>query len=456
MDYQTIDHLLIKSKEAEGKTFKDFDVFNRLESAGNKGGLGQVIEEGLFEYQVNSNSEADFGDLGVELKVTPIKINKNKTLSAKERLVLNIINYMQEYDCTFETSSFWKKNEKLLIMFYLWEKETNRRDFRILKSILYEFPLSDLEIIKKDWEIIISKIRSGNAENLSESDTLYLAACTKGTNRNSLRKQPFSSTLAMQRAYSLKASYMSVLVRKTFNNEKVISFSRSEELKEKTLEHLVLEKFQPYFGMTVSQISKEINYSVNPSNKATIANMISHMLGISGTKLNNIEEFAKANIQFKTVRLEPSGIPKEHMSFENINFNYLLESNWEDSQFYKKFEKTKFLFVIFEYRETKKENVNREAVFKNIKLWNMPENTINAELKELWTEVRSVLNSGIELRTRGNRVYNNLPKPGFNGVAHIRPKAKDGSDKVKLPDGQSITKQSYWLDREYIAQIVNS
>lgn len=37
---------------------------------GNKGGLGQVIEEGLFRYGVNSRNEADFAELGVELAET--------------------------------------------------------------------------------------------------------------------------------------------------------------------------------------------------------------------------------------------------------------------------------------------------------------------------------------------------------------------------------------------------
>ena len=34
------------------------------------------------------------------------------------------------------------------------------------------------------------------------------------------------------------------------------------------------------------------------------------------------------------------------------------------------------------------------------------------------------------------------------------PKARDGKDQVELPDGQYITKQCYWLNREYIAEIV--
>lgn len=454
MEYGTIDELLEKSKEAEGKTFEEYDLKNRLTSKGNKGGLGQIIEEGLFEYQVNSNSEADFAELGVELKVTPIKINKNKTISAKERLVLNIINYMDEYDKTFETSSFWKKNEKILMMFYLWEKDLNRKDYRILKSILHEFPMADLEIIKQDWGKIISKIRAGKAEEISEGDTLYLAACTKGANRNSLRNQPFSDVRAMQRAYSLKSSYMTVLIRKIFNQEKVVSFAKAGELKEKTLEQILWEKFEPYFGMTVPVISTKINYSINPSNKSTIANMISHILGISGTKLNNIEEFAKANIQFKTIRLEPNNVAREHMSFENIDFNGWVTDDWEESQIREKFETTKFLFVVFRYEERKEDNPDRVPYFKTIKLWNMPEQTIENELKELWLEVRRILKEGVELTPKGNRVSNNLPKANFNGVCHIRPKAKDGSDKTQLPDGQYITKQCYWLNREYVAEIV--
>ena len=284
---------------------------------------------------------------------------------------------------------------------------------------------------------------------------MYLGACTKGANKNSLREQPFSNVKAMQRAYSLKASYMTVLVRKLFNQEKVVSFVEARELKEKTLEQILWERFEPFFGMNVQQISGKIGYQINTSNKSTIANMVSHILGISGTKLNDIEEFAKANIQFKTIRLEPNGFPKESMSFENIDFGRWLEDDWEESQVREKFETTKFLFVVFQYDESKNENPNRVPYFKTIKLWNMPEMVIENELKDVWVEVRKILVEGVQLIEKGNRVYNNLPKSSFNGVVHLRPKARDGSDKTRLPDGQYITRQCYWLDRKYIAKILS-
>ncbi|MEY8371035.1 Sau3AI family type II restriction endonuclease [Aerococcaceae bacterium 50-4] len=454
MEIKTIEELMAIAKSAEGKEIKDFDINNRLASKGNKGGIGQIIEEGLFGYEINSNSEADFGELGVELKATPVKQNKNKSLAAKERLVLNIINYMNEINYTFETSSFWRKNETILMMFYFWDKELDRGDYRILKSILYTYPEDDLEIIKNDWETIVGKIRVGKAEELSEGDTMYLGACTKGASKKSLRQQPYSDVPAMQRAFSLKASYMTTLVRKHIKKENIVSFTSKEELAKKSLETILQERFAPYIGLDMHEISQKINYDINPKNKSTIANMISRILGITGTKLDDIEEFSKANIQFKTIRLEPNDLPKEHMSFENVDFDAWLNDSFEESQFYKKFEETKFLFVVFQYRETLNDNPNRIPYFKKMVLWNMPEQTIRNEVALMWCRGRNVLKNGVKLTVGSRGISNNLPNAKDNPVTHIRPKARDGKDKVELPDGQEITKQAFWLNREYIAEIV--
>lgn len=454
MEIETVEELIEIAESAVGKTVKEYDINNRLASKGNKGGIGQILEEGLFGYAINSTSEADFGELGVELKATPVKQNKNKAFAAKERLVLNIINYMKEVEYSFETSSFWRKNETILMMFYFWDKELDRGDYRILKSVLYTYPEDDLEIIKNDWEIIVGKIRAGKAEELSEGDTMYLGACTKGANKNSLRQQPFSDVPAMQRAFSLKASYMTTLVRKYIKQDNIVSFTSKEELAKKSLETILQERFAPYVGLDMREISQKINYEINPKNKSTIANMISRILGITGTKLDNIEEFSKANIQFKTIRLEPNNMPKEHMSFENVDFDAWLNDSFEESQFYQKFEETKFLFVVFQYRETLKENPDRIPYFKKIVLWNMPEQTIRNEVGLMWRRGRKVLKDGVELTVGPRGISNNLPSAKQNHVTHIRPKAKDGKDKVQLPDGQEITKQAFWLNKEYIAEIV--
>lgn len=454
MVFKTEAELLKRAEIAEGKTFKELDVNNTLSQSG-KGDLGQVIEQGVFGYAPNSNPEADFEELGIELKVTPIKQNKNKTFSSKERLVLNIINYMEEYKNTFFTSSFWLKNEKLLIMFYLWEQALERGDYRIIRSLLYTFPEEDLAVIQSDWEAIVDKIKEGKAHELSEGDTNYLGACTKGANRHSIRQQPFSSEPAKQRAFSLKQSYMTTLVRKYLDQDKLTSFASASELQEKSLEEILEDRFAPFIGKTAEEIADALNFTLSKSNKAKLPGLISAVLGKKGTQLNQIEEFEKANIIAKTIRLEPNGVPKEHMSFDQIDFKRWVSTEFEESQIYERFETTKFLFVVFEYRETEKQNKHRQSYLNGIKLWNMPEQDIYRYVEPLWKETKRILEEGVELVQRGSRVFNNLPGAKFNNVTHIRPKARKGNDKTLLPDGQMITKQCYWLDRNYIANIVS-
>lgn len=132
--FKSIDDIMKVAKSAESHTFGEFDINFRLSSKGNKGSMGQILEEGLFGYEINSRNEADFAEQGVELKVTPVKyLTKKKDVVAKERLVLNIINFNDEYKHDFYDSSFWHKNEKLLIMFYLWQEGLERKDYTILK-----------------------------------------------------------------------------------------------------------------------------------------------------------------------------------------------------------------------------------------------------------------------------------------------------------------------------------
>ena len=97
----------------------------------NKGGLGQLVEQYLFGIQNNSEPEPDFMPAGIELKVTPYKRIKDGKLSAKERLVLNIINYMDEWKNDFKDSHFWFKNNTIQLLWYLWEPNKDNKKFKI-------------------------------------------------------------------------------------------------------------------------------------------------------------------------------------------------------------------------------------------------------------------------------------------------------------------------------------
>ena len=100
------------------KTHRDFqnevasDRVDKEISMKSKGQYGNYIEKYFYGYQPNSDSAADFDKIGVELKVTPFKVNKNGTISAKERLVLTIINYMEENLDDFYQTHLWEKSSR--------------------------------------------------------------------------------------------------------------------------------------------------------------------------------------------------------------------------------------------------------------------------------------------------------------------------------------------------------
>ena len=78
---------------------------------------------------------------------------------SKERLVLNIINYLEIVKQDFENSSFLKKNKNLLLVFYFYENNKKNIDFTIDIVDEWEFSEIDLEIIKKDWNTSHQKIK---------------------------------------------------------------------------------------------------------------------------------------------------------------------------------------------------------------------------------------------------------------------------------------------------------
>ena len=220
-----------------------FEYYNNPRS---KGSLGQLIEKHFFFYNPNSSSEADFNEAGIELKVTPYLIKSKGDFRAKERLVLTIINYMNDYkEEDFLKSHVYEKCALMLLVYYLYGPNKERLDYLINYIKLFQFPEEDLEIIKNDYKIIIDKIKNGKAEEISESDTNYLGACTKGANSNSLREQPFSNVNAMQRAFCLKNSYMTYIlnhyiVNQTSGFESVIKDANI--LKKQTLEQYIIDK----------------------------------------------------------------------------------------------------------------------------------------------------------------------------------------------------------------------
>lgn len=417
-----------------------------------KGNFGQILEKFYFGYEPNSDAEPDFKEAGIELKSSPLKTLRNGEFRSKERLVLNIINYLEVHKEEFETSSFWKKNAHLLLVFYLHDKDLDLLDYIIKLVDSWKYPNEDLKIIKRDWELINQKIKDGKAHELSEGDTFYLGACTKGsTALKSYRKQPFNEEKAKQRAYSLKQGYVNHIIANIAQEETAVYgkiIERPEILEEvRSIEEIVILKFHPFYGKSAEQIEQDLGLELNQKAKSYFANLTNAILGIELGK--KIEEFEKADIQVKTIRLRENNLPKEDVSFPNFKYQELVETDWEDSDF-KTILESKFFFVFYQFE-------GKDLILRKVKFWNMPHSDI-LEAKAVWESmVKTVSNGEIvkEVTDKGVRkTY--FPKKTENRISHVRPHARNATDTYKLPVADKLTglteftKHCFWLNASYV------
>ncbi len=440
------------SKSAIGKSVNDIlneEIVTVEDKDANKGGLGQLIEKYLFGMDNNSDSEPDFMPAGIELKVTPYKKIKGGKLSAKERLVLNIIDYMTEYKNTFRSSHFWYKNNKIQLLWYLWEANKDKKDLIITHEKLLELDKNeDLKQIEEDWNFIINKIREGKAHEISEADTMYLGACSKGANALSTREQPFSDIPAMQRAFCFKNSYMTQLVRKYIgdysNVEKILKGTND------TFNEFVLNIIAKYKGKSQNELMKEFNIDTKAKNVNSM--LISRMFNVK-SKLSETEEFQKAKIIPKTIRIEENGRIKESISFPYFKYTEIVNQDWETSDLREELETTKYMFFIFKME-------NGEYIFKGIKLWNMPEIDIETSVMEMWKKTYNTIKTGNIVKS----IENGIRKTNFvgmseNSVCHVRPHGRNASDVCKLPVVDRLTgtteytKHCFWINNNYIRKI---
>lgn len=419
-----------------------------------KGHFGQILEEFYFQYKPNSDAEPDFPIAKLELKSSPLKKLKNNEYRSKERLVLNIINYFNVVNQNFENSDFIKKNANILLIFYLHQAGYDILDYIIKLVDEWSFPSTDLEIIKKDWETITKKIADGKAHELSEGDTFYLGACTKGANASTVRKQPFSEIPAKQRAYSFKQGYVNHIIASIAGETKEVYgklIPSVKEAKKKTIEEIVIEKFKPYYGKTIEEILDKTGIVLNTSAKSFYANLTKAILGIELNK--EIEEFEKAEIQVKTVRLKENNLPKEDMSFPTFKYEEIVNEDWENSDF-KDILEHKFLFVFFQFQGDK-------LVLRKVKFWNMPYSDL-LEVEKVWTKTQEIVTKGEivkEIRTDKNGKdvrFTNFPSKKFSSISHVRPHATNANDTYPLPKKDKLTKENeytkhcFWLNNSYI------
>ena len=147
------------------------------------------------------------------------------------------------------------------------------------------------------------------------------------------------------------------------------------------------------------------------------------------------------------------------MSFPVFKIKELIKEDWEESNIYEFFSTTKFLFVVYVEE-------NGEFILKGSKFWNMSAFEIDNTLRNEWEIVKNKFITGVNFEFKGY-IANDLPKKTETQIIHVRPHASrsayeingvfygSGSlevDSDDLPNGDKMTKQSFWLNNTYILE----
>lgn len=446
LDLSNPDELLRYAKKLVGHSFREVLMLgispddSPVKDYGNvkfKGGMGTLIEECYFGYKANSDEHPDFPDAGVELKATCYDIKMDGELSAGERLSITNIHYDERIEANLEDSGVWRKASLILLIYY--------------------------------YGLIQKMVMDGEADMLSESLTRYLGACTKGATaaKSWVNQYRNPARQAKQRNFCFKRQYMDYVLRHYVMSEPEDSESIIDDasvLNELTFDEYVLSVINAHAGKTDKQLCEMLGMEYT-GNKAQWVSITYKLLGLRG---EHAQEFEKAGISVRTIRVKPHGGVKESLSLDTFDFIELLEEeDWEHSDLFTYFDETRFLFVVFQ-------QVDDSMVLRGARFWSMPITDLEDPLHDVWDKTREVIAEGVELvptRQKNGKIVvkNNLPGKQDNPVAHVRPhtgksayRFMDGSEigdverhASPLPDGRWMTKQSFWLNNDYVYGIVD-
>lgn len=418
--------ILEYARQLTGKTLREAVGLDEIDDPHRRrGSFGSALEQYYFNIDPNNSPKVDFDGAGLELKATPLRRNTRGELVAKERLVISMINYEDVVKEDFEHSHLLEKAKDILLVFYLYEPDKSPVDYVIETVVRWRLSREDFLQIKYDWETVVGKVRSGHAEDISGGDTLYLEACTKAKDSSIRTSQPYSNVPAKPRAWAFKASYMTAIRRSLIGKMGRIPRFGSE--RKMTLITLLRTRFAPYFGRTENELAAEFHVS---KSKDLCARITKRILGVD--EQSKIDEFEKAGIKTKTIRLLSNGRPKEAVSFPAFDYFKLLERNFAESDFFSYLTQM-YLFVL--YRED-------GGVFRlsDVCLWQMPEKDLE-EAGRCYEQMRNNVRSGradTSVRSSENR------------CCHVRPHGRDSSDTQMQPYGPPVVKKSFWLNQGYL------
>lgn len=404
----------------------------------NKGKVGHFVETEIFGYKINSDKRPDFVDLGVELKVSPIKKLKNNKLVPKERIKLTQLNINDVIDNEdIMNSQTWIKIRSILIIWYLYSTEfkNNKIKFVDLLKLSESKYLSD---IRKDWLLIRSYLLDGKAHFISEGATKYLGLARNGSGVNEKKiSQPFSTEKFYKRAFTFKVSFARRLLWDLIGDKEEAN-DPIGNLQDKIV------------GLKVRDLLNEEELISGKYAKNIVPLGICRKFGVKSFKslTSLFEERSNKSYTFKTVPLvmeKKTGEYKIKEGFKiNLNIMEAANDEWIDSNFSKVFEND---FIIITYIHDKVNRLN--SVINDVKVITFNDDDL-ANVKKGYEEFRHRYHNGGLIDSNGD--INFIKSSDKQGI-HFRPSSNDSkkeSSKFISAAGEKGVKTALWINNDII------
>lgn len=422
-------------------------AYNDAPTAAGKTGVGHLVEFYMGR-RPNPRAEPDIAELGVEIKILPIK-RKGASFAVKEPTSLTMIDYRTLINEAWAAAPVQHKLNRIL-WFPYDHHLTDKRLSSFRKPFLWSPDAGDAATFEQDYEGVRDFVQQGRAHELSESLSLVLAARRKGS-RGQMAPQPKSPIPAKSRAWALKVGYTGQVFTKHVLRAETVSLV--ESLRDvRTLYDVmpyVEGKLRTYEGKTLEAIAKATGAKV-VGGKSGPAAFVRSLLGITGR--GSIDEFEKLGIRVHTLTVNrATGKLWEAVSFPAMNLREFVEEEWEDAELRQHLDNILFIPL---FGETKQDRMKRKlgrAFF-----W-QPDAQTWDRIETEWAMYRKEVREGRAAYAAGaGRRRSGLTPASETECIHVRPHGQDSDDTDIDPKGNVVTKQSFWLNKNFVEAFVDT
>lgn len=230
--------------------------------------------------------------------------------------------------------------------------------------------------------------------------------------------------------------------------------------------NLIINAIENLIGC--KNISEIINLEEdNIYNKSAVSLLVKKH--INENCLYNLDVINDYKIKLKFISVDNNYNCYEAMSFTNCSLYNIIFEKWDSDNPYeiaslKMNLQFNYLFIpIIKQKKNGVFNNFMDWKIGDLSFWKPNDENLRLIGKE-WFEVKTIIKNGIVIDNvkygLSNRNNNNLPKQSETEYIHLRPHGKDSRDidtKYFEYSNRSIeiTKQSFWLNKKYINQILN-